>query len=108
MKPRLPDPVLHHWEIWKISLDALRANKIKAFLTMLGVVIGSSCIVLVVTISLAGRNYIVAQVQAAGSNLIYAELRRTSAQATTMGDEITLSDLDAARREIPYVIETAG
>ena len=39
-------------EVWKIAIDALRANKVKAFLTMLGVVIGSACIVLVVTISL--------------------------------------------------------
>jgi putative ABC transport system permease protein len=99
---------MYHWEIWKLSLDALRANKIKAFLTMLGVVIGSSCIVLVVTISLAGRNYIVAQVEAAGSNLVYAELRRIGAQATTLGDEITLADVEAVRLEIPYVVETAG
>src|SRR5690348_13233512 len=94
-------------EIWKISLDALRANKITALLTMLGIVIGSACIVLVVTISLAGRYYIVAQVEAAGSNLVYAELRQTGAQATTLGDEITLPDLEAAR-EMPYVVETAG
>src|SRR5262249_12322380 len=100
--------MMYHWEIWKISLDALRANKIKAFLTMLGIVIGSCCIVLVVTISLAGRNYIVAQVEAAGSNLIYAELRRIGAQATTLGDEITQADVEAARREIPYVVEAAG
>src|SRR5215467_12606003 len=100
--------MLYHWEIWKISLDALRANKIKAFLTMSGVVIGSACIVLVVTISLSGRNYIVAQVEAAGSNLVYAQLRRTGVQATTLGDEITLADLEATRREIPSVVETAG
>src|SRR5215468_6773970 len=100
--------IMHHWEICKLSLDALRANKIKAFLTMLGIVIGSSCIVLVATISLSGRNYIVAQVEAAGSNLVYAELRRTGAQATTLSDEISLADLDAVRREIPYVVEAAG
>jgi len=98
---------MYHREIWKISFDALRANKIKAFLTMLGIVIGSACIVLVVTISLAGRNYIVAQVEAAGSNLVYAELRRTGAQATTLSDEITLDDLEAVR-EMPYVVEAAG
>ena len=32
-------------ETWKTALDALRANKFKAFLTMLGVVIGSACLV---------------------------------------------------------------
>src|SRR5215468_6945667 len=100
--------MIYHREIWKISLAALGANKTRAFLTMLGVVIGSACIVLVVTISLTGRHYIVAQVEAAGSNLVYAELRRTNAQATTLGDELSLDDVEAARREIPDVIETAG
>src|SRR5215510_8555784 len=100
--------MMYYWEICQISLDSLRANKIKAFLTMLGVVIASSCIVLVVTISLAGRNYIVAQVEAAGSNLVYAELRRIGAQATTLGDEITLADVEAVHREIPDVVESAG
>ena len=99
---------MYHTEIWKISLGALLANKVKALLTMLGVVIGSCCIVLVVTISLIGRNYIVAQVEAAGSNLIYAELRRTGARATTLGDEISLADVEAVRREIPGVVETSG
>jgi len=99
---------MFHSEIWKISIDALRANKIKAFLTMLGVVIGSACIVMVVTISLAGREYIVGQIEGVGSNIIYAELRRTGAQATSLADEMTLADLEAARREIPDVVETAG
>jgi putative ABC transport system permease protein len=99
---------MFHSEIWKISIDALRANKIKAFLTMLGVVIGSACIVMVVTISLAGREYIVGQIEGVGSNIIYAELRRTGTQATSLADEMTLADLEAAKREIPDVVETAG
>ena len=99
---------MYHREIWKISLGALHANRIRAFLTMLGVTIGSCCIVLVVTISLVGRNYIVAQVEAAGSNLVYAELRRTGARATTLADDITLADVEAVRREIPLVAESSG
>lgn len=97
-----------HNEIWKISIDALRANKLKAFLTMLGVVIGSACIVLVVTISLIGRNYIIGQIEGVGSNIIYAELIRTGSQSTTLSDEITLSDLEAVRQEIPGVARVAG
>src|SRR5262245_19393119 len=95
-------------EIWKISIDALRANKIKAFLTMLGVVIGSACIVLVVTISLIGRNYILAQIEGVGSNIVYAELIRTGTQATTLSDEMTLADLEAVRREGADITEVAG
>src|SRR5262245_28161126 len=95
-------------EVWKISIDALRSNKIKALLTMLGIVIGSACIVLVITISLVGRNYIVGQIEAVGSNLVYAELVRSGSQSTSLGDEITLEDLGAAQQEVPGVIQVAG
>jgi len=75
---------------------------------MLGVVIGSACIVLVVTISLGGKRYILAQIEAVGSNIVYGELVRTGSQSTTLGDEITLADLEAVRQDIPDVIRTAG
>src|SRR5205814_7923709 len=58
-------------ETWNTALDALRANKFKAFLTMLGVVIGSACLVLVVTVGLTGKQYILAQIEGIGANLIY-------------------------------------
>ena len=99
---------MSHTEVWTIAFDALRANKIKALLTMLGVVIGSACIVLVVTISLGGKRYILAQIEAVGSNIVYGELVRTGSQSTTLGDEITLADLEAVRQDIPDVIRTAG
>src|SRR5215510_15096626 len=86
--------------VWNVAIDSLRANKVKAFLTMLGVVIGSACIVLDVTISLVGRQYIVAQIEGVGSNLVYAQLIRNGAQSTTLSDELTLGDLTAARTEI--------
>jgi putative ABC transport system permease protein len=95
-------------EIWNTAIDALRANKLKAFLTTLGVVIGSACIVLVVTISLIGKNYIIAQIEGVGSNIVYGELTRSGAQSTTLSDEITLSDLDAVRTGTPGVIRAAG
>src|SRR5438445_5458917 len=95
-------------EVWKIAIDALRANKVKALLTMLGVVIGSACIVLVVTISLIGKNYIIAQIEGVGSNIVYGELTRSGIQSTTLSDEITLSDLDAVHDGVPGVVRAAG
>src|SRR5206468_12869900 len=97
-----------HSQVWKVALDALRANKVKAFLTMLGVVIGSGCIVLVVTVALVGRSYIIAQIEGVGSNIVYAELIRTGIQSTTLGDEITLSDMEAVRDDIPNVTKVAA
>src|SRR5437764_3492938 len=95
-------------EVWKIAIDALRANKVKAFLTMLGVVIGIACIVLVVTISLIGKNYTIAQIEGVGSNIVYGELVRTGSQGTALSDEITLSDLESVRASVSGVVRVAG
>ncbi len=95
-------------EIWNTAIDALRANKMKAFLSTLGVVIGSACIVLVVTISLIGKNYIITQIEGVGSNIVYGELTRSGAQSTTLSDEITSSDLEAVRSTVPGVVRVAA
>ena len=68
-------------ETWQVALDALRANKVKAGLTMLGVVIGSACIVLVVTIALIGKTYVLAQIEGVGSNIVYATYSGGTANA---------------------------
>ena len=92
-------------ETWGVAIEALRANKVKAALTMLGVVIGSACIVLVVTIGLIGKNYVIAQIEAVGSNLVYAE--HLSNGTRKLANEISLADMNAAR-ELPHVVEVAG
>jgi putative ABC transport system permease protein len=96
-------------ETWKVAFDALRANKVKAFLTMLGVMIGSACIVLVVTVALTGKRYIIAQIEGVGSNIVYAQLVRAGPQQlATLSDELTIEDLEAIRNGIPQVVEVAG
>lgn len=96
-------------DIWGVALDSLRTNKVKAFLTMLGVIIGSACIVLVVTVSLTGQRYIIAQIEGVGSNIVYAEhLRTGSEQAASLADEMTLDDMQAVRQEISQVTEVAA
>jgi putative ABC transport system permease protein len=93
-------------ETWRVALDALLANKVKAALTMLGVTIGTTCIVLVVTVSMMGKNYVMAQIEAVGTDLVYAyypgnHLTRAAA------DEISLGDLNAVLG-LPHVVEAAG
>ncbi len=59
-------------ETLKVALGALLANKVRAALTMLGVTIGTTCIVLVVTVSMISKNYVMAQIEAVGTDLVYA------------------------------------
>jgi putative ABC transport system permease protein len=94
-------------ETWQVAFDALRANKVKAALTMLGVVIGSACIVLVVTIALIGKTYVLAQIEGVGSNIVYATYSGGTANARSQADEINLNDMEAIRH-LPHVIEVAG
>ncbi len=95
-------------ETFLVAFDALRANKLRAFLTMLGVVIGSACLVLVVTVALTGRRYVIAKIQGVGSNLVYAELVRNPQQAMALSFEMTPEDLAAVKAGIPQVQEVAG
>jgi len=92
---------------WGLAIGALRANKVKAGLTMLGVVIGSACIVLVVTVALLGRTYVLAQIEAVGSNLVYAYLQRDPANPASISDAITQEDMQAIQ-QLPHVKAAAG
>ncbi len=84
---------------------ALSHDKLKAFLTMFGVMTGSAAIVLVVTIASVGKAYIVAQIEGIGANLAYATLDRTGRFLPE--DELSREDLDAARH-LPGVTAAAG
>ncbi len=108
MQPLRGSPTEWH-ETWALALQALRANKVRAMLTMLGVIIGSGCIVLVVTVALAGKRYIIGQIEAVGSNLVYAEIIHSgAARPLTLADEITPADMQAVRESVPTVVEVAG
>jgi putative ABC transport system permease protein len=93
-------------ETFGVALDALRANKVKAALTMLGVVIGSACIVLVVTIAMLGKTYVLQQIEGVGSNLVYAYYFSNN-PVRPVSDEISYGDLEAVK-QLPKVVEAAG
>jgi putative ABC transport system permease protein len=95
-------------ETFFVAFDALRANKLRAFLTTLGVVIGSACLVLVVTVALTGRRFVIGQIEGVGSNLVFAELVRNPQQAMALSYEMTPADLEAVKQGIPQVVEVAG
>jgi putative ABC transport system permease protein len=95
-------------ETMQLALQALSANKMRAVLTMLGVIIGSACIVLVVTVSLAGRHYIISEIEGVGSNLVLAESINPGSETLALSDQITPGDLDAVENEIPQVERAAG
>jgi|SRR5690348_7153303 putative ABC transport system permease protein len=95
-------------ETLSVSVDALRANKLRTVLTSLGVIIGSASIVLVVTVALTSKKFVISQIEAVGSNLLWAEMVRASDKPQPLNYEISVADMDAIKAEIPEVTETAG
>jgi putative ABC transport system permease protein len=97
-------------ETWQLAMQALRANKMRAMLTMLGVVIGSGSIVLVVTVGLAGKRYVLAQIESVGANLVYATVVNASdSESLNLADQITPADLAAVKADLPELVaEVAG
>src|SRR5580692_6806444 len=95
-------------ETLSVSIDALRANKLRAMLTSLGVIIGSASIVLVVTVALTSKKFVISKIEAVGSNVVWAELIRSSEKSQPLSYELTLDDMEAAKNAIPQIVEVAG
>jgi hypothetical protein len=88
----------------RFAVDDLAGDKLKASLTMLGVVIGSAAIVLVVTIASTGKVYMI---EGIGANPAYATLDR-SGVSSVPEDELTPDDLLAVRHALSALSAVAG
>ncbi len=94
-------------ETFSVAIDALRANKLRAALTSLGVIIGSASIVLVVTVALTSKKFVISQIESVGANLVWAEMVKTPDKAQPLSHQLTLQDLEASR-SIPGAVLVAG
>src|SRR5947209_20388031 len=95
-------------EALRFSVNALRANKLRTFLTALGLIIGNASVILVVTISLTSQDYILDQIRGIGSNLIYASYQAGGQSAIKVdADFIKLADVQAVREQLANRIVAA-
>jgi putative ABC transport system permease protein len=95
-------------ETFTVALEALRSNKLRAILTSLGVIIGSASIVLVVTVALTGKKFVLQQIEATGSNLVWVETLKSPGKAQPLSHELTLEDMEIVRGSVPQVVQVAG
>jgi putative ABC transport system permease protein len=99
---------MHIREAVAVAVDALRANKVRAVLTSIGVIIGSASIVLVVTVALTSQKFVISQIEAMGSNLVWVEMVKTPEKAQPLSYEINTDDLAAAKAQITDAQVVAG
>jgi putative ABC transport system permease protein len=88
-------------EALRFSAQALRASPVRSLLTGLGMVIGTASVILVVTISLTSRDYILEQIEGIGSNIIFAYYASAGpGTAVADADYIKAADVEAIRQEL--------
>ena len=97
-------------EAFRFSVQALSANKVRSLLTALGMVIGNASVILVVTISLTSRDYILEQIRGVGSNMIYAYYETAGQVGTEVeADFVKMSDVEAVRERLgPRIVAATG
>jgi len=92
---------MSYFEALQTALRALRANAIRSILTGIGMMIGNASVILVVTISLTSREYVLDQIQGIGSNMIFAYYEAGSqTSARVEADFLKLADIEAVRQQL--------
>ncbi|MGE5325114.1 MAG: ABC transporter permease [Actinomycetota bacterium] len=93
-------------EIVAIAVDSFRTSKVRFILTAIGMVIGTASLILVVTIGLTGKQYVLNQIQSIGANLIYAYYEGGSNASVSLGgggDYLTIDDMKAVEQQVPGI-----
>src|ERR1700684_4628481 len=98
LMPERLRPKMALGEIVSFAYDTFCSNKARFILTALGMVIGTASLILVVTIGMTGRQYALSQIQAIGTNEIWAEYQGGAQHiSSSTPDPLTIEDLDAVR-----------
>jgi putative ABC transport system permease protein len=92
-------------EILSMGIDSLRADKLRAAMTALGMAVGTTALILVVTIALTGKRYVLTQIENVGTNVIWAEYSGVSSAGSNVSaaDYLTLKDMTAAQQQVPGI-----
>ena len=96
----------------KIALRALRTNKMRSFLTMLGIIIGIAAVIAMMAVG-SGASYVISQqIASIGSNIILVIPGSTTSGGLRMGtggsQTLTSDDVRAIMAECPSVSRASG
>jgi len=96
--------------IIKIALDSILIHKLRSFLTVLGIIIGVSSVIIMVAIGNGAKLEIEKQISSIGSNLIIILPVATSSGGVRFGTgtqmTLTIQDAEALKKESPYIEDT--
>src|SRR3989344_3630980 len=98
----------------KAAFEALRGNKLRSFLTMLGIVIGIAAIVIIIAIGNGAQSLVINQVSTFGSSVLgilpgSSDSEGPPAQVFGVAlTSLTLDDVEALQRRVPELEAVSG
>ncbi|RDY32235.1 ABC transporter permease [Lachnotalea glycerini] len=87
-------------EYLKMAIDNLRSNKGRSLLTMLGIIIGISSVIMIIAIGNGAQSQITNELNSIAGGQAYIYLNDSKAQEA---DYITQEDVDAAKEKVPLI-----
>ncbi|MFN8256334.1 MAG: ABC transporter permease [Bacteroidales bacterium] len=94
---------MNYSNLIKIAINALMRNKLRAFLTMLGIIIGVASVITMLAIGQGSKKSIQDQVSGMGSNLLFVMPGSQAMGGVQMGNtsskSLTLSDVEAIKQQ---------
>lgn len=91
-------------ESFKSALQNVRSNKMRSFLTMLGIIIGISSVITIVSIGQGGKTAITGEFQNIGTNIINVRVKSVNG-SIEQRDYFTFSDSDLLKSKIPEITD---
>ncbi len=108
LMPERLRPNMAFGEIIAFAYDTFCSNKVRFILTALGMVIGTASLILVVTIGMTGRQFVLNQIQAIGTNEIWAEYLGGAPHISNSNpDPLTIDDLHAVQQNVPGIVASS-
>ncbi|UCD24128.1 MAG: ABC transporter permease [Gemmatimonadota bacterium] len=86
-------------EIINVALGAIRANKLRSFLTMLGIVIGVGAVITMVALGTGAQKSVQDQIQALGTDLLSVYPGQSMHRGIAGSDRVSLTTDDATALE---------
>ena len=86
------------WEALRLAAEALRANRLRSLLTMVGVIIGVAAVVVLVAIGGGAKSEVESEVEGLGSNIVFIVPGKFQFGTTPSLSPLRLSDVRLAAR----------
>lgn len=84
----------------KMALDSIKSNKMRSFLTMLGIIIGVSSVIIIVSLGQGAKNAMIGKFEQIGAATLQVSVDTSKA---TKSEYITLDDINQLKNKIEDV-----